>query len=257
MIPRPRLGGRHGPSHSPTRPEATGSPRGPEPGAAQVCWAGPGPCVPPALSTAGVSWSPPPGLSVSLHLSPPHPSLHAPTPLSLVSLSPGHRGSCLLSVLPCWAFCSRGQSAPLVCEDHIPSPLSPWRSSRPPHSPSLGPPFGDGPFPWVRPGFPRRARGAWAGAGSGEKSTTRPPKPGRSPLGDWVPQTPKDEPPLKSSQGSHAPDWDPGRLACTAVSRPLAISTWTWGAGLYVVVEREGEGRGMGYTLGGVCPRRW
>lgn len=35
--------GEHGPSHSPSGPEATGSPGDPDPGTAQMCWAGPGP----------------------------------------------------------------------------------------------------------------------------------------------------------------------------------------------------------------------
>lgn len=196
---------------------------------------------------------PPVSLCLSISLPPPS-SLHAPTPLSLVSLSPGHHGSCLLSMPPCWAFCSRGQSAPPVCEDHIPSPPSPRRSARRPHSPSLGPPLGDGPFPWVRRGFPRRAQGAWAGAGSGEKSTTRPPKPGRSPLGDWVPQTPKDEPPLKSSQGELCPGLGPRQAGLHSGEQAPRYLNLDLGCG---ALCGGGEGRGWkgdGIHSGGGVP---
>ena len=45
------------------------------------------------------------------------------------------------------------------------------------------------------------------------------------------------------------------RLAYTAMGRPLAVSTWTWGIGLYLVLGRKEDRRGMGYIWGG--HRRW
>lgn len=116
MSPRLRFGGMHCLSHSPSRPDAVSSPRGPDPGVAKVCRAGPWPCAPSVLSTATCPTPHHVSLSSSLLLlasSPPqHISVSPSLPLLLAVLLPPQSGpiqqrsigSCPLPALPCWAF---------------------------------------------------------------------------------------------------------------------------------------------------------
>ena len=115
MSPRLRFGGMHCPPHLPSRPDAIGSPRGPDPGAAKVCRAGPRACAPSVLSTATC---PAPPMSVFLPPppcflpSPAHLSVSPSLSLLLAALLPPQSGpiqqrslgSCPLPALPYWAF---------------------------------------------------------------------------------------------------------------------------------------------------------
>lgn len=80
MSLRLRFGGMHCPSHSPSRLDAIGSPRGPDPGVAKVCRAGPWPC---ALSVLSTATCPAPCPCLSVVLLPPSCFLPSPAYLSV------------------------------------------------------------------------------------------------------------------------------------------------------------------------------